>query len=102
MQTGTKSLPSKDRVEYFSKCLMDSRWLVLNSTDPAQQLQWLVEVLKNAEEKNEKVHILAHIPPGQNDCMDVWKDNYYKIITRYSNIEARGQKRNRHWGRNRS
>lgn len=59
---------------------------MINSRDPAQQLEWLVDVLKNAEEQNEKVHILAHVPPGQNDCIDVWKNNYYKIITRLVRI----------------
>lgn len=59
------------------------RWLLLNSTDPAQELQWLVYELQSAELKGEKVHILGHIPPGHSDCLKVWSHNYYRIVNRY-------------------
>ncbi|MPC27672.1 Sphingomyelin phosphodiesterase [Portunus trituberculatus] len=58
-------------------------WLLLNSTDPAQELQWLIYELQNAEDKGEKVHILGHIPPGHSDCLKVWSHNYYTIVNRY-------------------
>ncbi|KAG0720016.1 Sphingomyelin phosphodiesterase [Chionoecetes opilio] len=58
-------------------------WLLLNSTDPAQELQWLIYELQNAEDRGEKVHILGHIPPGHHDCLKVWSHNYYTIINRY-------------------
>lgn len=54
----------------------------MNSTDPAQELQWLVYELQNAEFKGEKVHILGHIPPGHSDCLKVWSHNYYRIVNR--------------------
>lgn len=59
-----------------------NRWLLLNSTDPAQELQWLVYELQSAELKGEKVHILGHIPPGHSDCLKVWSHNYYRIVNR--------------------
>ena len=59
------------------------RWLLLNSTDPAQELSWLVYELQSAELKGEKVHILGHIPPGHSDCLKVWSHNYYRIVNRY-------------------
>ncbi len=31
------------------------RWLLINDTDPAGQLQWLVEQLQEAEKNNDKV-----------------------------------------------
>lgn len=37
------------------------RWLVVNSTDPAKQLQWLIHELQEAEDKGEKVHIIGEI-----------------------------------------
>lgn len=58
------------------------RWLMLDSIDPAGQLHWLVEVLKSAEDNNEKVHIIGHVAPGQSDCLLTWRDNYYKIVSR--------------------
>nr|API81380.1 venom toxin [Hemiscorpius lepturus] len=59
-------------------------WLLINTTDPAQQLKWLVNELQTAEIQGEKVHIIGHIPPGASDCLQVWSQNYYKIINRYN------------------
>ena len=38
-----------------------TRWLLVNSTDPAKELQWLVYQLQNAESKGEKVHIIGKL-----------------------------------------
>lgn len=63
-------------------------WLLLNSTDPATELQWFIYELQSAEFSNEKVHVIGHIPPGHSDCLKVWSRNYYKIIQRYENTIA--------------
>ena len=56
-------------------------WLWIKSIDPAQQLQWFVEVLTQAEKNGEKVHVIGHIPP---DATLKWfKYNYYRIIDRF-------------------
>ena len=65
-------------------CMNKNMWLLLNSTDPADQLQWLVYELQLAEFKGEKVHILGHIPPGHVDCVRVWSRNFNQIVARYS------------------
>ena len=31
------------------------RWLLINTTDPMGQLSWLIDILQNAENRNEKV-----------------------------------------------
>lgn len=36
-------------------CAPENFWLLVNSTDPADQLQWLVHVLQESELKGEKV-----------------------------------------------
>ncbi|KAK0079856.1 hypothetical protein PV325_000728, partial [Microctonus aethiopoides] len=64
-------------------CNNKNWWLLLNSTDPVDELQWLVSVLDKAEIIGEKVHIIGHIPPGHSDCLKVWSKNYYRIINRY-------------------
>jgi hypothetical protein len=33
------------------------RWLLINTTDPMGQLNWLIDILQNAESKNEKVDL---------------------------------------------
>lgn len=58
-------------------------WLLLNSTDPATELQWFIYELQSAEFNGEKVHVIGHIPPGHSDCLKVWSRNYYSIISRY-------------------
>lgn len=50
------------------------------------QLQWLVNTLEQAENNNEYVHILSHIPNNNNDLLKVWSENYQKIIERFSHI----------------
>lgn len=36
-------------------CSRENFWLLVNSTDPANQLQWLVHILQASEDKGEKV-----------------------------------------------
>ncbi|XP_069002445.1 sphingomyelin phosphodiesterase [Embiotoca jacksoni] len=62
-------------------CARENFWLMVNSTDPANQLQWLIHILQASEDKGEKVHIIGHIPPGL--CLGSWSWNYYHIINRY-------------------
>lgn len=67
-------------------CNNKNWWLLLNSTDPVSELQWLVYELQGAEINGEKVHIIGHIPPGHSDCLKVWSRNYYHIINRLVNL----------------
>ncbi|XP_046847921.1 sphingomyelin phosphodiesterase-like [Xenia sp. Carnegie-2017] len=67
-------------------CNNQNWWLLINSTDPAGQLQWLIKVLQAAEDNHEKVHIISHIPIGTSSCLKYWSWNYYRIINRYENI----------------
>ncbi|XP_068122580.1 sphingomyelin phosphodiesterase [Hyperolius riggenbachi] len=67
-------------------CAAENFWLLLNYTDPAGQLQWLMGVLQEAEDNHEKVHIIGHIPPGL--CLKSWSWNYYRIVNRYEGTIA--------------
>lgn len=66
-------------------CNNKNWWLLLNSTDPATELQWFIYELQSAEFSNEKVHVIGHIPPGHSDCLKVWSRNFYRIISRFEN-----------------
>jgi sphingomyelin phosphodiesterase len=57
-------------------------WLTLHSYDPAGELIWLAQELLAAEQANQKVHILSHIP-GNSDCYKVWAKHYWDIIYRF-------------------
>ncbi|KAB0799106.1 hypothetical protein PPYR_06986 [Photinus pyralis] len=67
-------------------CNIFSWWLLLNNTDPAKELDWLVNQLEQAENNDEKVHIIGHIPPGSSDCMKTWSHNFNEIVNRYQNV----------------
>ncbi|KAB0397067.1 hypothetical protein E2I00_012022, partial [Balaenoptera physalus] len=67
-------------------CSRENFWLLINSTDPAGQLQWLVGELQASEDRGDKVHIIGHIPPGH--CLKSWSWNYYRIVERYENTLA--------------
>ncbi|KAK2828672.1 hypothetical protein Q5P01_019706 [Channa striata] len=67
-------------------CARENFWLMVNSTDPANQLQWLIHTLQASENKGEKVHIIGHIPPGL--CLGSWNWNYYQIVNRYESTIA--------------
>lgn len=64
-------------------CYLSNWWLIVNSTDPAQELYWLANELQKSETRGEKVHIVGHIPPGRTDCLKTWSIEYIKIINRY-------------------
>ncbi|XP_069748409.1 sphingomyelin phosphodiesterase isoform X2 [Narcine bancroftii] len=67
-------------------CSHENFWLMVNSTDPAGQLQWLINILQEAEENGDKVHIIGHIPPGH--CLKSWSWSYYRIVSRYEGTIA--------------
>ena len=69
-------------------CNNQNWWLLLNSTDPADELTWLINELQSSELIGERVLIIGHIPPGSNDCLQVWSSNYYRIVNRYESTIA--------------
>ncbi|CAF3066537.1 unnamed protein product [Rotaria socialis] len=67
-------------------CSRENFWLLVNSTDPLGQLQWLIDWLQYAEDHEEKVHIIGHHPP--RSCLASFGWNFYKIVNRYENTIA--------------
>ncbi|XP_023936215.2 sphingomyelin phosphodiesterase 1-like [Bicyclus anynana] len=59
-------------------------WVLYDPVNPKRHLEWLVEELHNAELSGEKVHILSHIPPGDQDLIYVWTREYDRIVERFS------------------
>ncbi len=67
-------------------CPKENFWLLINSTDPLDQLDWLAKTLQFSETNNEKVHIIGHIHPAE--CLKSWSANYYRIVNRYEGTIA--------------
>lgn len=42
-----------------------------------------MEELLEAEQQGVVVHIMAHIPPGDAECLEGWARNYYRIVNRF-------------------
>ena len=39
--------------------------------------------MRNIDMNCAQVHIMSHIPPGNNDCLSVWSREFAKIIARF-------------------
>ena len=62
-------------------CVGMNFFLMLDFSDPADQLAWLVQELLGAEERGEVVHVLMHHPPGS--CLEGWAREYSRIVNRF-------------------
>ena len=70
-------------------CYTFNWWTLYNkSRDPASGLVWLRTVLEKAEQAGEKVHIISHIPPGNDDCWSIFSREFTKIINRFESTVA--------------
>ncbi|CAH0605807.1 unnamed protein product [Chrysodeixis includens] len=63
-------------------------WIVYDPVDAKTHLDWLISELHKAELAGEKVHILAHIPPGVHDLTKTWTREYNRIVNRFSSTIA--------------
>lgn len=62
------------------------RWLLYDDVDPYGQLQWLADTLYQAELNEEIVHILTHVPVGDETVLKKWSYEYGRVIKRYQQI----------------
>ena len=61
-------------------------YLINNPTDPLKQIDWLENTLRIAENNNETVLIIGHIPPGNNYFNSEASRRYIALIDRFSHI----------------
>ena len=67
----------------------DMNWFLLEDpSDPGDMLKWLAEELKLAEEQQQMVYIIGHIPPKNN--LNEWAIRFNALVDRYS-YNIRGQ-----------
>ncbi|CAH1126971.1 unnamed protein product [Ceutorhynchus assimilis] len=67
-------------------CYIYNWWLLYDTTFFKEQLLFLTNELTEAESKGQFVHILAHVFPGEKECIEPWEVNYNSLITRFSHI----------------
>ncbi|XP_049286981.1 sphingomyelin phosphodiesterase 1-like [Anopheles funestus] len=69
-------------------CFVHNFWLFYSLDYFLPQLQWLHDTLLAAEQANERVHILAHVPSYDDSCFIGWTREYRKIVERFAHIIA--------------
>lgn len=71
-------------------CDYKNFWLLSNVTDPGDNLKFLYEELKSAEENLQFAYIIGHIAPGSDTCLSLWSKHYQVLVKRFANT-IRGQ-----------
>lgn len=66
-----------------NECAVYNWWLLYGVKSIRDQFQWLHDVLLSAEKANEKVHILAHIPNGDDDYHQPCSREFRRIVDRF-------------------
>jgi len=61
-------------------CYFYNFYLFSELGDELKELEWLEKTLREMEIKGEKAIIIAHIPPGAEDCMDSFSRRYRAIV----------------------
>lgn len=64
-------------------CLTFNWWIMFEVKSIQTQFQWLHDVLLAAERAGEKVHILAHIPNGDEDYHKPCSREFQRIVDRF-------------------
>lgn len=71
-------------------CARLNPWSLYDPVDPANQLSFLRDQLKEAEETGDYVHIIGHVPPDHRECTEAWLFNYIRLMERFGHL-VRGQ-----------
>lgn len=66
-----------------NECAVFNWWLIYSVKSIRDQFQWLHDVLVSAEKVGEKVHILAHIPNGDEDYHQPCSREFRRIVDRF-------------------
>ncbi|KAL1490758.1 hypothetical protein ABEB36_013403 [Hypothenemus hampei] len=61
-------------------------WLLYDTSFLKEQLEFLKLELLAAESQAQYVHIVAHVFPGNRECIEPWEANYNMLITRFAHI----------------
>lgn len=64
-------------------CFTFNWWLLFEVKSIQKQFQWLHDTLLSAENAGDKVHILSHIPNGDEDYHQPCSREYRRIIDRF-------------------
>ena len=69
-------------------CFTLNWWIIFSVKSIAAQFQWMHDVLLSAENAGEKVHILAHIPNGDENYHHPCSREFQRVINRFHQTVA--------------
>lgn len=72
-------------------CDINNFYLILNDTDPYEQLSWLQGILEAAAQADEKVLLLGHIPPAHSTCLYEYSSKLVNILAQFNDSQIVGQ-----------
>jgi len=64
-------------------CYTFNFWILHSRDEIRARLQWFHDTLLAAEQAGERVHVLAHMPPGQGSCFRFYSREYRRIQDRF-------------------
>lgn len=67
-------------------CYIYNWWLLYDTLFLQEQLEFLKKELLEAESRDQYVHIVSHVFPGNKECIEPWEVNYNSLITRFAHI----------------
>ena len=69
-------------------CFTLNWWIIFSVKSIAAQFQWMHDILLLAENAGEKVHILAHIPNGDENLHHPCSREFQRVINRFHQTVA--------------
>ncbi|XP_023015457.2 sphingomyelin phosphodiesterase 1 isoform X1 [Leptinotarsa decemlineata] len=67
-------------------CYNYNWWVLYDTNFLLQQIKFLCRELQESEKKDQFVHIIAHVPVGNKECIEPWEENFNAIVERFSHI----------------
>lgn len=67
-------------------CYHFNYYLFSDHNDPGNELAWLEEELTKMESEGKNAIILAHVPPGSEDCLYQWAIRYNALMDRFQHV----------------
>ncbi|CAH1999492.1 unnamed protein product [Acanthoscelides obtectus] len=67
-------------------CYYLNWWLMYNTTYINEQLDFMRVELEDSEARGQFVHIIAHVPTGNGECVQPWERSYVALVRRFAHI----------------
>jgi hypothetical protein len=64
-------------------CYNMNFFLMGERDDPMHQMQWLEDVLRDTEAKNQTAILMGHVPPGGKGCTSAFSGRFRALMDRF-------------------